>query len=127
VLASLYESFPVKKSFLVETLFPETSLEPDWSDIPQINHDAIFVTETISWLVEHQYISANIQYGYSFSDVVLTAKGLELLKLTPNSLEPSLGDQLVKAVKSGTKDIIVNVSSSVLTTGIALLNKSLFG
>ena len=122
-LASLYESFPIKKTFIVESLFPETI--PDPFDAPLINHDAIFVTETISWLVEHGYISANIQYGYSFSDAVLTAKGLELLKLIPNSLELSFGDQLAEAAKSGIKDTIVSVTSSVLTTGTALLYKTL--
>lgn len=123
VLASLYESFPVRKTFTVERLFPETI--PDPFDEPSINHDAIFVTETISWLIEHGYISANIQYGYSFSDAVLTAKGLELLKLTPNSLESSFGEQLLEATKSGVKDTIVNISSSVLTSGAALLYKTL--
>lgn len=123
VLASLYESFPVRKTFTVERLFPETILDP--FDEPSINHDAIFVTETVSWLIEHGYISANIQYGCSFSDAVLTAKGLELLKLTPNSLESSFGEQLLEATKSGVKDTIVNISSSVLTSGAALLYKTL--
>ncbi|AGG31074.1 hypothetical protein MU9_2028 [Morganella morganii subsp. morganii KT] len=124
ILASLYESFPVKKSFEVTSLFPETAVEP--SDKPIINHEAIFVTSATEWLFQTGYISVNkIIFGHSVRDAVLTAKGLELLKLTPDAIGPSFGDKLLEATKSGMKDTIVNVSSAVLTSGISLLYKTL--
>lgn len=82
----------------------------------------------VEWLVESGYISATPHRFDGFSDAVLTAKGLEVLKLRPSSLNSSFGDELMQASKSGTREVIKDVTSSLLSTGITfLLNKFMYG
>ncbi|WP_272660624.1 hypothetical protein [Providencia sp. PROV150] len=122
-LAHLYEKFPVKTSFLLSTLFPDTQIiSAENTGIPQVNLNSIFVSSAIDWLIETGYITGQIDPRQA-KNLVLTSKGLELLKLIPNSIDgsSSFGDELVKATKTGTKEVLVNVASSLLTSGISVL------
>ncbi|MOA26170.1 hypothetical protein D3C78_1469440 [compost metagenome] len=57
----------------------------------------------------------------------LTAKGLEVLKATPASLQtgPSLGEQLVDASKSGTKELVRGAVGEALSLGARLFSNHL--
>ncbi len=75
---------------------------------------------TVKWLHQTGYIIATPHPYEFFSDAVLTAKGLELLKLTPDALKSSLGDRLMDACKKGASESIASLSSTALTSGLGL-------
>ncbi|HGJ5854945.1 hypothetical protein [Arsenophonus nasoniae] len=130
MLAHLYKVFPVKKSFELSKLFPEAKIDSENFSFNSatniVNKEATFVSDTIIWLIESGYMSGVVKNLHSIENAVLTAKGLELLKLSPDSLcGASFGDELIKATKSGVKEVITNVASQVLTSGITLLYKTI--
>lgn len=125
-LAFLYENFPLEKTILVKNLIDDASIDVTLENgvtVPSKECEIAFAT--IKWLIEAGYISAKGHPYASFSDAVLTAKGLELLKLMPDSLTESFGDTLLAASKGavteGTKDVIGQVTSKALTAGLSIL------
>ena len=59
---------------------------------------------TFIWLKETGFIKIEGEHAYlSFSGIVLTAKGLEVLKATPESIKPSkhIGNALIGLLKEG--------------------------
>ncbi|MBW9413650.1 hypothetical protein FHC58_11995 [Enterobacter hormaechei] len=54
-------------------------------------------------------------------DVILTPKGLECLKLMPESLTSSAGNELTKAVKSGSKETLKMITNHVLALGVKIM------
>lgn len=79
---------------------------------------------TILWMVKSGYINAvpHDSGGFwdGFSDAVLTAKGLETLKATPDSLIAPLGERLKDAVKQDGREITRSLVSQVLSIGLTL-------
>lgn len=121
-LLHLYKNFPIAAWFELATLFPDAKIESDaQSGVPMYNANAQLVTSSIKWLIDTGYISGEVNPHHA-TDLVLTAKGLELLKLAPKSLKNvSYGDALIKAFESGVKETFINVASSLLTAGITAL------
>ncbi|EHS0413364.1 hypothetical protein SJ414_000883 [Escherichia coli] len=128
--ALLYEAFPQKITIDVCALTGVSVPVPGEGEpaIRNKKYDALTLRyHSIEWLVDAGYVSANGTPFTHFERAVLTAKGLELLKLDPESLKQSLGDKLVDATKSGAIDAIKSTASSVLTTGITFAFKHLIG
>lgn len=83
-----------------------------------------FVEHSILWLIETGYVSVKDQLKhYYFTEAVLTAKGLELLKLVPSSVDgdKSVGEKIKDAIGGGMKDVASSVVSAALTQGFSLL------
>lgn len=125
-MAFLYENFPLEKTIRIRNLIDDAPIDvtlENGATVPSKECEIAFAT--IKWLIEAGYISAKGHPYASFSDAVLTAKGLELLKLTPDSLTESFGDTLLAASKGavteGTKDVIGQVTSKALTAGLSIL------
>lgn len=119
--ASLYEAFHKEIFVSVESLTGKTDLHiVDASGSPQTIEECEIAFFTVKWLLNTGYISAKSHQPEGFSEAVLTAKGLELLKYVPDSLKPSFGDQLLAACKKGSNDSIINITSSALTKGIGI-------
>ncbi|HFF1377149.1 TPA: hypothetical protein ACGBFI_005454 [Escherichia coli] len=127
--AFLYETFPRKVTIDICALtgVSELTFEEDRSSRRQLVEALELRRDSIAWLVDAGYVSAKSSPPHYFSDAVLTAKGLELLKLDPESLKQSFGDKLVDAAKSGSMDAIKSTASSALTTGLSFAFKSLLG
>lgn len=128
--AFLYESFPRKVTIDVCALTGVSAPTFEEKDpaVRKQKHEALVLRYySIEWLIAAGYVSADAVPFESFDKAVLTAKGLELLKLDPESLKQSLGDKLVDATKSGAIDAIKSTASSALTTGISFAFKHLFG
>lgn len=82
------------------------------------------VTDCIKWLEQTGYIYIEqSNYYHSISGVTLTAKGLEILKAVPSTIDSSqsIGEQLHEAVESGGKQAASNIVSTALTAGYSLL------
>lgn len=128
VLGALYENFPLPRDlriadFVADGYRLDEGLQ---KDVP--NEDGLFFFACIDWLSEAGYLrfkNKNRHHGYS--DGVLTAKGLEVLKAVPASLKngPSLGAQLVDASKTGTKSMLGSLAGEVLSVGSRLITSHL--
>ncbi|UVK85233.1 hypothetical protein LOY46_11315 [Pseudomonas sichuanensis] len=127
VFAELYQHFPVAEhleSWSYRDLFTGTPIQDGWL----AKEDAIFFQSTVEWLGSAGYI----EHGNSLNNgdvqfCVLTAKGLEVLKAFPMSLQsgPTLGDKLVDASKGGAKEVLRGVASEALSLGARMLTTHL--
>ncbi|WP_318476120.1 hypothetical protein [Photobacterium leiognathi] len=73
------------------------------------------LSETIIWLSESGYIRCRDHINEK-SDVVLTEKGLELLKLKPDTLNGNtVGDTIFSLMKKGSESAAGAVLSTALT------------
>lgn len=128
ILGVLYEQFPVPHFLALGKLVPDgySYDESCGGDAP--NEQGLFFFACIDWLAESGYLrfrDKNHHYGYH--DAVLTAKGLEVLKATPESLstEATLGDQLIDATKSGAKGMLGKVAEQALSLGVRIATNHL--
>lgn len=133
IFAHLYQQFPIPthlNSEIVGIVISGTVTVPyggkpyggihDLSDSDKSTVN--YFVHSARWLAKAGYIDISFDGGASFSDVTLTAKGLEVLKATPKSLEnsESIGQQLITAAKGGFGEQIRDLTSSALKRGIAL-------
>lgn len=123
ILANLYEDFPVPITEHFINLFPDAEIiSVHGRPVPSESPDIIFIASTVNWLITAGYINGDVDRNIYACDLVLSAKGLELLKSTPDTVNNSLsfGDKLKQAIKSGGRDVVVNVVSAALTAGVPL-------
>lgn len=119
VFADLYESFPVPLNLRVENyLQRDTEPEPDPFDgaLRYMKEEEI-IESTIRWLANAGFLTSGKLIGGSFTHAILTPKGLECLKLTPDSIKGPAGSQLAAAVKSGSIATLKMVASSTIGVG----------
>lgn len=119
--AHLYEHFPIEKSIPIKLIVDSDELYEELANgAVKTTKECEIAFFTVKWLHEAGYITATPHPYESFSDAVLTAKGLELLKLTPDALKSSLGDRLMDACKKGASESLVSLSSTALTSGLGI-------
>jgi len=83
--------------------------------------EAEFAFDCVNWLIGAGFASGKPDSGsIAFGSLVLTAKGLEVLKLIPDSLSSSLGDRFASAVKQGSIDSVRKLTSQTLSAGISV-------
>ncbi|TFF13723.1 hypothetical protein EXW72_08340 [Pseudomonas sp. BCA14] len=113
IFADLYEAFPLPKT-LSDISHGEKGLDP-------VFNAEFFFVATVRWLASSGYVTHGKQDNrFVFEDCVLTAKGLEVLKATPDSLtESSIGSQLQDAAKSGLVDSVKTLVGKALAIGAA--------
>lgn len=97
----------------------------EWNEKCQMDmpsKEAEFFIATAQWLVRAGYIHGEVRPYTHVSDVVLTAKGLEVLNAIPKSLVtgPSLGEQLAEAAKEGGKETLKGLVTEALGLGARL-------
>ncbi|EKF9663318.1 hypothetical protein O1C66_003600 [Vibrio cholerae] len=129
LFADLYKSFPRKvevNAFKFLGL-PEINirLDENLSEQQEANCvEADFVLDTIYWLIKSGFVYGEVEYDDNFLsitkrgyDLTLTPKGLELLKLVPESIDSneSLGDKLICVLENGAKDAGGRLVSEALT------------
>lgn len=133
IFAHLYQSFPVPTRLgtqlvgvSVSSMVTIPHSGPAYGGIHDLDEaerkTVDFFVHSAKWLAKAGYIDILLIGQTEFLDVTLTAKGLEVLKATPKSLEnsESLGQQLVTAAKGGFADQLRDLTSSVLKRGVAL-------
>lgn len=121
VFVDLYDSFPQPRSLKLEDYVkdedPEQNFVMEWAK-KEARCD--FVNDSVSWLKEAGFITAGKRMANCVPNAVLTAKGLECLKLTPESLSSSAGKQLSEAAKSGSIELLKGITNQVLSVGVVL-------
>lgn len=135
-LAELYSRFPVHQ-YLASSKFIVTEegehidgLSPDaegelFAEDPYLKDPYFkrrnFAFDSLRWLVDAGYIHGTPAAYNGIENAVLTAKGLEVLKATPDSLQGSLGERLVEAVKADSRDVGRAVLGQIIGLGVGLL------
>lgn len=126
MLAELYQKFPMPVYLDIRDVsgfleVNEYGTVLDGNGNP--SKEADIALATLEWLIESGYIKTrDTRSNYGFGRCVLTAKGLEVLKASPDSLKEKkyLGDMLVTAVKSGTTDSVKEMTKLIISKGIQL-------
>ncbi|MDQ7091765.1 MAG: hypothetical protein Q9M50_14210 [Methylococcales bacterium] len=77
---------------------------------------------TMEWLIETGYIRIKDKGQYGYGRAVLTSKGLEVLKSTPESISKneSIGDKLVKLMNEGSLQMAKEVAKAAVSFGIKI-------
>ncbi|MGA9701124.1 hypothetical protein [Pseudomonas sp.] len=124
IFAYLYQSFPVPTSIVPREF---VDLETDGlaaNKDDDINEEIRIFLATARWLVMSGYIHCREERLSYIREAVLTAKGLEILKRTPSSVEggPSFGDRLSKAAKEEGRETMRSLVSEVLGLGAKLIS-----
>ncbi|WP_175739630.1 hypothetical protein [Burkholderia ambifaria] len=125
LLAHLYERFPVATGVAASDYGVNTDdyFRFDNSVDLDIAGELDFFSDTLRWLQRADYIHyVGETDGGTFSGVVLTAKALEILKATPQSLRQSkpLGDYLVDSARSGATDALKQGVAAALSAGAVM-------
>jgi hypothetical protein len=123
IFARLYENFPIPIDLNSKDFLPPTIREGGDVDSDGRLHHIRFFYATTQWLASAGYTNSPDKKNSYSNDVVLTAKGLEVLKGSPSSLNagPSIGEQLVEAAKEEGKDTLKNLVKEALSLGIKLI------
>ena len=120
IFATLYTEFPIP-------------IKMEFSDAPIAIMDAedsgsemldkfVIYENTIKWLIAAGYVNAESTNNQAAFGAVLSAKGLEILKL-PSSLEksgPTFGEKIVSSIKSGAIEAAKNTAQSAISKGLSL-------
>lgn len=119
--ALLYEAFPLPITLpLVKYTGEGLVFEVDGFTGTELTPQAALVMASLAWLVESGYIRAKVHQKSGLTDAVLTAKGLETLKVIPDSLTTPLGERLKDAVKQGGVEIIRTLVSQAFSVGATI-------
>lgn len=93
---------------------------------PVATENTEFFAATVDWLGETGYLryqQRDPELLQGFAGVVLTAKGLELLKAIPDSLGGSFGERLRDAAATEAREGLRSVVSQMLGVGLGLMLK----
>ncbi len=122
ILGRLYESFPLPSPMLAAAF-----IGPDNAPMPGCPFgckfpQADFFEATMLWLLASGYLSATQDNpSCNFRRCVLTPKGLEVLRLVPESLQAPLGAQLADAARSQAAPMLSALVVQVLSAGAQFL------
>jgi hypothetical protein len=126
ILAQLYEGFPVKRGIDARKISGHTEIN-DWGGVadeagnPSRKFEIAYAT--IEWLVETGYIRAADRSQFGFSQAVLTASALEVLKASPDSLKvkEAVGERIVRFVKEGSLGLAKEAAKAAISHGIGMI------
>jgi hypothetical protein len=122
VLNELYQKFPEPAHLVFNDLIFELWDDDSDDEKSYFKKHSIYAY-TVSWLERSGFIWLVNTDAHEAHEVVLTPKGLELLKM-PSSLErpsESFGDQIREALDKDAKDTAAGLVSKALTASISLL------
>lgn len=121
IFVKLYENFPLRIDISPCKMIGK-EINEDTLEAPK--ECDIFI-DTMIWLEESGYIKYSSQEGnHYFLKVVLTAKGLELLKAVPPSVETKkgIGERLTTLSKIGSEEAIKEAVNIMLSMGVKMFS-----
>lgn len=124
VLAALYAEFPMPMRLMPDKFVAEWWVRDENICGPVASRDTQVFVATVTWLADAGYLryqELDPTQLHGFGGVVLSAKGLELLKAIPDSLGGSFGERLGEAVATEGREGLRALVSQVLGAGISLL------
>lgn len=119
IFSILYQCFPEPAPLDVLKISGHTEVD----DYGQMEKPAKICRDTVEWLSNTGYLTYEQNFECGVSGAVLTAKGLEVLKVVPASLErgDSIGEKIVKTMKGGAKETAATLAKTALTEGVKFL------
>ncbi|MBV4520841.1 hypothetical protein KVG88_12265 [Pseudomonas sp. SWRI74] len=124
IFAELYQSFPLPQALLAED-FVEKAVQFDEQVGTEVPTDETeFFIATATWLMQAGYITCKTYPYVGIDNAVLTAKGLEVLKATPESVssKSTIGEQLAVSAKEGGKEVARGLVSEAFGLGVKILS-----
>ena len=125
VFAKLYLNFPVPCLLRAADYVtnPTEYNEHIGGDVP--SREAEFFFSSIRWLEDAGYIVTKAENESYVADVVLTSKGLEVLRAMPSSLQgkASIGERLGDTAAKGGKEIARMLVSEALALGTRIVSQ----
>lgn len=120
--AALYQAFPMPIDIALEEYTVHGSASEDRGDgIEAMTEEASLIMASWSWLVEEDYIDANVQDDIGLKEAVLSAKGLSILKSMPSPFTTPIGERLISAIQENHEYNIKTLASMALSVGINAL------
>ncbi|MBJ7590203.1 hypothetical protein [Aeromonas veronii] len=120
--AMLYEAFPIPIELPLEEYTVHGSASEDRGDgVEAMTEEASLIMASWSWLVEADYIDANVQDDIGLKEAVLSAKGISILKSMALPYTLTLGYRLTTAIAEGDQDQIRTLASMAIGFGINAL------
>ena len=124
ILSRLYEQFPVKCPLDVREITGHTDTDEYGAIVApdgRASKEAEIAYATIEWLAETGYLRADdASPPYGYRSCVLSARGLELLKATPQSVRvtETLGDKLVRLVAEGSMELAKDAARAAIAIAV---------
>jgi len=125
ILALLYSSFPIRISLdavdMSGAVIDDFGAPADASGKRSKSFEVCFAT--IEWLMDAGYIDTQGDNGYAFAGCVLTARGLEVLKSVPESIQrkETIGERIVALIRSGSTDVAKEAAKAAISAGIGIM------
>ena len=117
--AALYQAFPMPIDIALEEYTVHGSASEDRGDgIEAMTEEASLIMASWSWLVEADYIDANVQDDIGLKEAVLSAKGISILKSMALPYTLTLGYRLTAAIDEGDQDKVRTFASMAIGFGI---------
>lgn len=122
IFAYLYDHFPVPVTLDVRKFVENATRWSEHLDMEVPTERADFFTATVRWLGDAGYIrSKKIIGGFLIEESVLTAKALEVLKATPDSLTgASIGEKMQEAASEGMLEALKGLANQALSRGVGM-------
>ncbi|NAW99991.1 MULTISPECIES: hypothetical protein [unclassified Vibrio] len=126
IFDQLYRSFPVPIVLKCTEVCGDTELD-EFGRVLGIDGEPSKPFEicfgTVQWLQESGYLRTERSDNYCFYRCVLSAKSLEVLKSTPESIKvkTSLGESLAGAMRKGSMDVAIQLSNEAIKIGAGML------
>ncbi|HEY0288551.1 MAG TPA: hypothetical protein VGC62_16330 [Pseudomonas sp.] len=123
IFAELYQQFPRPCTLTPKDFIEVAEIWDERLEMTLPTDDAEFFIATGNWLIQAGYVFGGKRVSYQISDAVLTPKGLEILKATPDSVngKASLGEALISSVAEGGKDVTKGLVSQAFGLGARYL------
>ena len=119
IFSELIDEFPLPKDIKAADIVKNDI------HIDEVNKHVAIVYYTCLWLKENGFVNLDNSFSSQkmVSNVILTAKGLEILKQTPQSIDgKSLGDNLKAAVQTGKDEFIKQAVNKIFSLSLNLIS-----
>jgi len=123
VFALLYDSFPIPIDLTIGDVLDQQDLYMQHGLPAEFNTECEIGACTVQWLADAGYLNMHSSNGNDFFKLVLTEKGLEVMKAIPgiiNSESQPLGKQISTALKTGTKETLKLLTNQALAIGVKI-------
>ena len=121
IFEELYRNFPIPISLNYNDL--AIKLFKVEGEIEDHTQNIVVLESTVKWLKNSGYIWFGMIGDAKVDGAVLSPKGLEVLKVVPDSLSEkiSIGDRLLGFAKNSTREVRVSLIKIALTEGYKIL------
>ena len=118
IFARLYEAFPLPCALDAQQI----SDCPGIDEFGAMQKPAEICRATMGWLADSGYIRAAGATQYAMTGAVLTAKGLEALKATPEALsgKTPVGERIAQLVATGSMDLAREAARVAISSAVKL-------